>query len=1045
MCIRDRSWGSAILENEGRIKPPPVRLADGRTFDVRMESGLPAVQWAGLIRPRDLRGFIPIRFTMPVDGYVSVLIRNSEGAVVRQLLSCDFFPKGPAEVKWDGLGTGFYRNPGTELPAGKYTWSGIYHKGIGLRLRGWACNGGIPWYNGPGTGWGGDHGAPITCATYGDKVVLGWSGAEAGSAVVVCDIEGKVKWTYSSGGMCGCGFVAIDSNAIYVVEEKSFDPSRQVGFYRLEHERSMMITGGALPARIPACTGFDAADGLLFFSVWSNNEIRVMNASDGAIVKTINVPSPACLDAVSRDVVYVLSGRRTLLRINPAAGEIMTLADNLPEAHGVAAGGDGRIYVGTRGGDNRVLILGDDGTPRGAIGRQGERAAGPWAPEQMKNIEALAVDRNGRLWVMEHEMSPKRIVVWNTASGALEQELFGPTHYGASGAAICPTDPDIMIGEGCEWRLDPATGRSRCIGVIGSGGNFARFALGDNKRLYLMLSHGGIGYGGALSATILERVAEGVYRARARFYGGNEKEPVTRYWADRNDDQIEQADEVQTVEGRSNLAGYCGWAMYSGYDLTLYPEHTTADNRTELWQLKVTGFTTCGAPEYDLARPLVISAGVAPTALPAKVERDFPAMPMPSPDNRMIAGFGPDAVVCLDTEKKAYRWWYPCQWFGVHGSHYAPPAEPGLLRGVFGFIGSAVLPKPLGRVWVCNSNVGEWHMFSEDGYYVTRLFQGDPMKQRFPEVAAPGAILDNAPPGLGGEDFGGSFMQAMNGKVFCQAGKVGIWNVEVTGLENVKELGSGTVALKEADVGRAREIREKWIQENVGVKRFKVVAGTPQLNGTIQDFDQLKSGVLRFRKADDAEIYVRALWDEQNIYVCWEVRDATPWKNGAADVKMMYVGGDTVDFQVGANPQADSKRSDAVEGDMRLSIGPFQGRAVAVVYRRVSGEKKPAVFSSGVVKEYPMDYVAPEESVRIQTRVEDRGYVVQAAIPWTVIGVQPRKGLVLRADFGATHGDPGGTRTRLRTYWNNQHTGLVDDAVFELQMEPCNWGEIDLD
>ncbi len=41
-----------------------------------------------------------------------------------------------------------------------------------------------------------------------------------------------------------------------------------------------------------------------------------------------------------------------------------------------------------------------------------------------------------------------------------------------------------------------------------------------------------------------------------------------------------------------------------------------------------------------------------------------------------------------------------------------------------------------------------------------------------------------------------------------------------------------------------------------------------------------------------------------------------------------------------------------------------------------------------------------------------------------------------------THGDPAGQRTRLRTYWANQHTGIVDDAVFELQMEPRLWGTL---
>ena len=51
-------------------------------------------------------------------------------------------------------------------------------------------------------------------------------------------------------------------------------------------------------------------------------------------------------------------------------------------------------------------------------------------------------------------------------------------------------------------------------------------------------------------------------------------------------------------------------------------------------------------------------------------------------------------------------------------------------------------------------------------------------------------------------------------------------------------------------------------------------------------------------------------------------------------------------------------------------------------------------------------------------------------------------GLTLRGDFGVTHGDPAGKRTRLRTYWSNQHTGIVDDAVFELMLEPKHWGEV---
>ena len=58
------------------------------------------------------------------------------------------------------------------------------------------------------------------------------------------------------------------------------------------------------------------------------------------------------------------------------------------------------------------------------------------------------------------------------------------------------------------------------------------------------------------------------------------------------------------------------------------------------------------------------------------------------------------------------------------------------------------------------------------------------------------------------------------------------------------------------------------------------------------------------------------------------------------------------------------------------------------------------------------------------------------------LGLKVTDGLVLRGDFGATHGDKSGKDTLLRTHWNNQATGLVNDEVFELRMEPSNWGEL---
>ena len=73
---------------------------------------------------------------------------------------------------------------------------------------------------------------------------------------------------------------------------------------------------------------------------------------------------------------------------------------------------------------------------------------------------------------------------------------------------------------------------------------------------------------------------------------------------------------------------------------------------------------------------------------------------------------------------------------------------------------------------------------------------------------------------------------------------------------------------------------------------------------------------------------------------------------------------------------------------------------------------------------------------------QGKRYVVEAAIPLAALGLKLTDGLALRGDFGATHGDKPGKRTMLRSYWNNQTTGIVNDEVFELRMGPANWGEI---
>ena len=170
-----------------------------------------------------------ITFTMPADGYVSLIIKDANGLVVRQLLNSQPMTQGKQTVIWDVAQMSSWMSKrkangqpgraveilGEAVMPGEYTWSAIWHKGIGLRLRGWAYHGpSDPWDNGPKNYWGGDQALPISAASDGEKVYLGWAGSEAGKALIALDANDQVIWAagyhFNSAGM-----VAVDAGIVY--------------------------------------------------------------------------------------------------------------------------------------------------------------------------------------------------------------------------------------------------------------------------------------------------------------------------------------------------------------------------------------------------------------------------------------------------------------------------------------------------------------------------------------------------------------------------------------------------------------------------------------------------------------------------------------------------------------------------------------------------------------------------------------------------------------------------------------------------------------
>ena len=1030
-------WGTATLTRKGHLPQRPVRIAGGRTFPVKMEDGVPVVDWTGLIQQKKSAGFKTITFNAPSDGYVSLNVFNSTGHPVCQLINGSFFTKGAHAVLWDGLATANFDHPGTPVPSGQYTYRAIFNKGLALKLRGWADNSGkAPWDNGPTTNWGGDHGVPSDCTNDDSRMYLGWSEAESGKAVVATDFSGNVLWRNPSGPLVEADLLAAAANALYVSNAGPvlyrLDP--KTGAFTSWSSNSsatinpLTVWDGAKPAHVD---GLAAADGKVYFSFRKENVIVEADGASGGYINHYAVPSPGMIKTGPDNSLYIVSGGDLVVKLNPADGSVKTIASGLTNATGVALDAAGNIYVGVRDPDNQVKVFDKTGSPLKTIGIAGGRPIGaPWNPNGLRYAAGMTVDPSGNLWVAESNDLPKRISVWNTETAKFVQEFFGATHYGAIGGSIDPRDPDIMVGSGCEWRIDPKTGHAAVDYVFpqktdekysDNGIGESEFAIGSNGRLYVAISPAWA-YEHKSAIYIYERLGDANYKLRATISDDGDAKTTT-VWSDENGDGAEQPSEVTTV---NEAIRFTGWYMGMSESLGFYGNGVFA---------KPTGFTSCGAPKYDLANAERLN-GVNPDR-----------RGMPSSDNKQVLvedgddGDTYSTFDCYDLATKEKLWSYPDNFVNVHGSHNAPPSEAGKIFGSYGSVGSALLPAPIGNVWVIPTNVGEWHILTQDGFYLARLFQPDPLQVTWPDPAVPGADLTNSPPGGGGEDFGGGITLGSDGKFYVEAGHTAYWNLELTGLNDVRELTSGKISMSSSDVRQAASFHDDETQIAQGQRTLAITPGTPQLSGNF-DGDFQGHAAVSYEKGDDTLTRSAASYDDQNLYLAWNVRDNTPWINGAGDPASMYIGGDTVDFQIGTNASADPNRTDAAAGDLRLSIGSIGGKNIAELYRKVSTMKQPAVFHSGVIPNYTMDYVATLSDARIVVSKGSDGYTVEAAVPLTDLGLHPADGLKLRGDFGVTFGDPSGQRTRLRSYWSNQHAGIVDDAVFELMMQPQYWGEL---
>jgi hypothetical protein len=434
---------------------------------------------------------------------------------------------GARNVVWDGLNQ---RTPAVNPASpGAYTWKAFSHQGFELKISGAACLNRTPEKALPVdevNPWGGVGGTPTSVATNATHVFLGWSGGQ----IVACDLDGGIKWSINLLDDAACQALAVDGNVLVVLSSSDAGDA----LIKLDIETGETVNfGEALSLPLTALWPADStakpahADALaaqsdhVYLSFTELQFIAVVKTSTGEYLQTVVGPPPSSIAVVptrtenpqaagtlmdadfamvalqggvlgrvlfAHDPLWVMMSDMQPLDTDEHITALTLLGDGAPHhQHSIFVGLD-QPYQQVQ----RRSVLGGEGFLWLAGAGGGRPILGPWNRDALAKVNALALDGRGRLWVAEADNVPPRFSVWETegTQGHLQHEFFGPAERHDTGATVWPEDPTVLIGAGCEWRIDPTGGPAKCLGIITRDGmRVAGFRRSPEGKWWLYVRH----------------------------------------------------------------------------------------------------------------------------------------------------------------------------------------------------------------------------------------------------------------------------------------------------------------------------------------------------------------------------------------------------------------------------------------------------------------------------------------------------------------------------------------------------------------------------
>lgn len=1039
---------------------------------------------------------IPIQFHIESAGYVTIVIEDSEGKRIRNLISDTFYEAGEHTVYWDGYDVGDKKGKKEHFDVhrhlvspGSYRVKGLIHDDIELKYE-YAVQspGDPPWYTTDRSGgWLADHTPPQTAlfvpggSPFGQnpQIILTATVAEAGHCIMWLTEDGEKLYGGKFAGWRGPSALARDKGpnpdkrfyacamvydrghlALYglPVESENYTSAR---FYHRETK---------MPRKQPDRRGELAKMGLV---VWNGvaaytppqmNVIEFYDISANKVLGTAAMEDARGMALDRKGRLFVISGTSILRFDAPqfkkaTTGKGRVIVENLADPRKLRIGPRGQLYVSDWGKSHQVKMFSGDGEHICTIGKAGGQQFGRYNEEQMCRPGGMAVDGDGKLWVAEVSYAPKRISVWDTKTGAFLRAYYGPPRYGGGGQ-VDPRDANRFYypsgGQGIEFRRDAETDRFTPHSIYWhrkhSMGRCPGTPVHKNGRQYMVSTFIGPAYFLAQDAQVYFYNEETSTVQCIAWVGACSRKGIKgRFLGKYTDKNRDLKKKLEKGWGEGHWKSR--FAVWS--DLNLDGEPQADEVQAVNFGRKGVRRSQCGVSfTRDLA--IATTSGVHVPA-PTFTDRGVPVWDLAeweplayhnehlsdvvlTPDRYFVytmGGYSQQRVM------RGYRdgelmWKF-------NGMRRAVARHKGQLVNAQRHIGFPFKPVAgeAGWLFALNGYHGSVYLMTGDGQYVTDLGADHRTHPTMgPANARKGMVIDDL--SFGAEHFWPATVQMEDGTIYLVAGdRCENLIFEVVGLDTVRRLDSWDISVSPAQLeGKQKKI----VLPGEGrrqTRRIKVVIRKkpPELDGQLDDWPGAAMVTIDERRKIRGAMTVHG----KTLYAAWETEDPELLNNNAPDGwQYVFATDGGLDLMFRVKDDSELKRAGRVaEGDKRLFVtrrgDPQKSPVLAVLFQQEGGKGEGVTYDSPV-GEVKFDTV---RDVSDRVRLAQSGGNYELSVPLSMLGLEVSHQKKVRGDIGVLIGD--GSQVRARLYWNNRSATMVSDIPTEARLTPGRWGKLEFE